>query len=298
MEKYKIVFILFLLNLILIPNFIYCQNFSQSDIKKFSDQTNRQIKGASLGNGIKGRGCISIGRKLIYQYEVPNNWEPSPDMKNEIIANFKISGYAKTFYLNGIDIDFYYYKKNSILKKISIKSEELSTFNFQLSEYISFKNHPKAKEVNLKIKPPIGWKVKEGDRPNVVKMFVNDGNSYAITIKNNVTFYSRKQIKEMFKDEKFLTEFVQESSSFLKNSKIINQSLVTIDNYPAVQFKVKGKMEITGVKFSVIVKSWLVFYEDKLVVFQSMGIDNNEFIALEKLYTQITNSIIFPDQYN
>ena len=57
-------------------------------------------------------------------------------------------------------------------------------------------------------------------------------------------------------------------------------------------------MEITGVKLSVIIKSWMVFYEDKIVLFQSMGIDNNEFIALEQIYTQITNSIIFPDQYN
>lgn len=298
MEKYKIVLIFFLLNLILIPNFVYCQNFSQSDIKKLSEQINRQIKGVSLGNGIKGRGCISFDRTLIYQYEVPNNWEPSPDMKKEIIANFKTSGHAKTFYLNGIDIDFYYFKGNSILKKVSIKSLELSTFNFQLSEYISIKNHPKAKEVDLKIKPPIGWEVKEGNRPNVVKMFVNDGNSYLITIKNNVTFYSRKQIREMFKEEKFLTKFALESSSFLKNPEILDQSIVTIDNYPAIQFKVKGKMEVTGVKFSFIIKSWLVFYEDKIVIFQSMGSDNNEFIALEKLYTQITNSIIFPDQYN
>lgn len=298
MEKFKIILLFFLLNLILIPNFCYSQNFSESDIKKLSIKINRQIKGVYLGNGIKGRGCISFGRKLIYQYDVQYNWQPTRNMKNEIISNFKKSGNAKPFFLNGIDIDFYYYKGNSILKKVSIKSAELSTYNFQLGEYLSIKNHPKAKGVNLEIKAPLGWEVKNGNRPNIVKMFVNDGNSYSISIKNNVTFYSKKQIKEMFKDEKFLKEFVQEASNFFKTPNILNQSIVTIDNYPAIQFKVKGKMEITGVKLSVIIKSWVVFYEDKIVIFQSMGIDNNEFIALEQIYTQITNSIIFPDQYN
>lgn len=298
MEKHKIRLVFFLLNFILIPNFIYSQNVSQSDIEKLSEQANRQIKGVFLGNGIKGRGCISLDRTLIFQYDVPSNWKPSRDIKKEIIANLKISGYAKNFFLNDIDVDFYYYKGNSILKKVSIKSNELSTINFQLGEYISIKNHPKSKEVNLSIKAPVGWEVKEGNRPNIIKMFVKDGNSYSIAVKNNVTFYSRKQIREMFKEEKFLTELVQESSSFLKSPKILDQSIVKIDNYPAFQFKIKGKLEITGVKFSVIVKIWLVYYEDKIVVFQSMGSDNNEFVGLEKLYTQITNSIIFPDQYN
>lgn len=298
MEKFKIILVVFLLNLILIPNFCYSQNFSESDIKKISEKANRQIKGVFLGKGIKGRGCISFGRKLIYQYDVPNNWEPSPNMKNEIISNFKTSGNAKTFFLNGIDIDFYYYKGNSISKKVSIKSVELSTNNFQLGEYISINNHPKAKGVNLKIKPPVGWEVKEGNRPNIVKMFVNDGNTYLILIKNNVTFYSRKQINEMFKEEKSMKEFVQEASSFLKTPQIINHSIVTIDNYPALQFKVKGKMETTGLIFPVIFNAWVVFYEDKIVFFQSVGTDNNEFKSLEKVYSQITNSIIFPDQYN
>jgi len=276
----------------------FSQTFSETDINKLAVQVNRQIKGVDIGNGIKAKGCLSLGRTLIYHYEVPDYWEAPSNIKEEIISNLKTAGAAKTYFLQNIDVDFYYYKGNSLAKKVSVKSTEFSTFNFQLGEYISIKDHPKAKEVNLKIKVPIGWEVKEGDRPNIVKKFVNEGNTYLILIKDNVTFFSRKQMRESLQEDNFVKEFVQEASSFLKSPQVIDQSVVTIDTYPAVQFKVKGKMERSGLTFPVIMKCWVVFYEDKIIFLQEMGIDNPEFRALEQLYALITNSVIFPEQYN
>jgi len=276
----------------------FSQTFSETDINKLAVQVNRQIKGVDIGNGIKAKGCLSLGRTLIYHYEVPDYWEAPSNIKEEIISNLKTAGAAKTYFLQNIDVDFYYYKGNSLAKKVSVKSTEFSTFNFQLGEYISIKDHPKAKEVNLKIKVPIGWEVKEGDRPNIVKKFVNEGNTYLILIKDNVTFFSRKQMRESLQEDNFVKEFVQEASSFLKSPQVIDQSVVTIDTYPAVQFKVKGKMERSGLTFPVIMKCWVVFYEDKIIFLQAMGIDNPEFRALEQLYALITNSVIFPEQYN
>ena len=276
----------------------FSQTFSETDINKLAVQVNRQIKGVDIGNGIKAKGCLSLGRTLIYQYEVPDYWEAPSNIKEEIISNLKTAGAAKTYFLQNIDVDFYYYKGNSLAKKVSVKSTEFSTFNFQLGEYIGIKDHPKAKEVNLKIKVPIGWEVKEGDRPNIVKKFVNEGNTYLILIKDNVTFFSRKQMRESLQEDNFVKEFVQEASSFLKTPQVIDQSVVTIDTYPAVQFKVKGKMERSGLTFPVIMKCWVVFYEDKIIFLQAMGIDNPEFRALEQLYSLITNSVIFPEQYN
>lgn len=277
---------------------VFSQTFSESDIKKLAEQVNKQIKGVDIGNGITAKGCLSIGRTLIYQYEVPSYWEAPNNIKEEIISNLKTAGAAKTYFLNNIDVDFYYYKGNSLAKKVSVKSNEFSTFNFALGEYLSIKDHPKAKEVNLKIKVPVGWDVKEGDRPNIVKKFTNEGNTYLILIKDNVTFFSRKQIREALQEDNSVEEFVQEASSFLKNPQVIDQSVVTIDTYPTVQFKVKGKMERSGLTFAVIMKCWVVFYEDKIIFLQAMGIDNPEFRALESLYTLITNSVIFPEQYN
>lgn len=277
---------------------LFSQTFSESDIKKLAEQVNRQIKGVDIGNGIRAKGCLSVGRTLIYQYDVPEYWEAPYNIKEELVSNLKTAGAAKTYFLQNIDVDFYYYKGNSLAKKVSVKSNEFSTFSTSLGEYISIKDHPKSKEVNLKLKAPVGWDVSEGDRPNIVKKFTNEGNTYLILIKDNVSFFSRKQIREALQEDNFVEEFVQETSSILKNPQVIDQSIVTVDTYPSVQFKVKGKMERSGLTFPVIMKCWVVFYEDKIIFLQAMGIDNPEFKALEQLYFLITNSVIFPEQYN
>jgi hypothetical protein len=298
MEKHKIVLLISFFCFAFTSQKCFSQSFSESDIKKLAEQVNSRIKGVDIGNGITAKGCISIGRTLIYQYEVPAFWEAPYNIKEELISNQKNSGASKIYFLQNIDLVFCYYKGNSLVKKVSVKSNEFSTFSTSLGEYISIKDHPKSKEVNLKLKVPVGWEVKEGDRPNIVKKFTNGGNTYLILIKDNVTFFSRKQIREALQEDNFVQEFVQEASSFLKYSQVVDQSVVSIDTYPSVQFKVKGKLERLGQTFSMIMKCWVVFYEDKIIFLQAMGIDNAEFRALEQLYFLITNSVIFPEQYN
>lgn len=276
---------------------IFGQSFSESDIKKLAIKVNEQIKGVDIGNDIKVRGCLSVGRTLIYQYDVPSYWEPPVKIKEEVIANLKTSGAAKTYFLYDIDVDFCYYKGNSLIKKVSVKSNEFSTYNFELGEYLSIKDHIKSKEVNLKLKVPEGWEVKEGDRPNIVKKFIKDSNTYSISIKDNMTFFSRSESKELLSDESFVNQCVVESSSFLENPEIIDKSVVTIGTYPSITYKVRGKTESSGITLPVIMRCWVVFYEDKIVFLQSIGTDNAEFRALEQLYFLITNSVIFPDQY-
>ena len=256
------------------------------------------MKNVDVGNGIIARGCISIGRTIVYQYDVPSNWIPPENLKEEVIANLKTAGVAKTYFNYDIDVDFYYFKGNSLIKKISIFSNELSNYNYNLNEYLSIKNHPKAKGVNLKVKVPHGWNIEEGDRPNIVKKFTKNGNTYLILIRDNMTFFSRGESRELLENEDFLNEFVIESISFMKDPELIDKKVITIDTYPTMTFLSRGKMERMGVTIPVIMRCWVIFYEDKIVFLQSMGIDNAEFRALEKLYFLITNSVIFPDQYD
>lgn len=277
---------------------LFGQTLSESDIKKLANQVNEQLRGLDIGNGITARGCLSIGRTLIYQYDVPSYWEPPVNIKEEVIANLKTAGAAKTYFLYNIDVDFYYYKGNSLIKKVSVKSNEFSTFNFELGQYLSIKDHIKSKDVNLKLKVPQGWKVQEGDRPNIVKKFTKDGNTYLILIKDNMTFFSRSESEERLSDVRFVNELVEESGSSIKNPEVLDRSVVTIDTYPSVTFKVRGKMERSGITIPMIMRCWVVFYEDKIVFLQSMGVDNAEFRAQEQLYFLITNSVIFSDQYN
>lgn len=280
------------------PLVFFSQTLSNSDIKKFAKQSSKEFSGQSFGNDIILRKCLSVGRTLIYQYDVPDYWQAPVDMKKVLISNIKAVGTAKFYFLNEIDVDFQYFKGNSIVKKIRVVSDEFSSYTFKLGKFISLKNHPKSKGVNLKLKAPIGWDVKEGDLPNTIKKFVKEGNTYSILIDERETFYSRRQNKELLESDNFLHEFNLEISSALKNQEIIEKSIVTVDSYPTAYSKVKGKKEISGIEIPMIMKFWIVFYEDKLVFLQAGGLDDNEFKALEKLYLMITNSVVFPDQYN
>lgn len=54
---------------------IYSQNYSEADIKILAEKVNSQIKGVDIGGDIRAKGCLAIGRILVYQYEVPEYWE-------------------------------------------------------------------------------------------------------------------------------------------------------------------------------------------------------------------------------
>ena len=272
----------------------FSQTFTENDIKELAGTVNQKLKGIDVGNGITARGCIAIGRTLVYQYDVPENWEAPENAKEDLIANFKTIGSAKIFFLRNVNVDLYYFKYNTIVKKISINSNEFSTYNFKLGDYISIKDHPKAKDVNLKLKVPGEWEIMEANRPNIVKKFINGNNSYMILIKDYITFFSRNEVKEMLSDQEFTNELIIGASSFLENPKILNQDIITVDTYPTLEFTVKGK----AYKFGMIMKFWFIFYEDKIITLQGGGTDNAEFKVLEQLYTSITNSVVFPEQYN
>lgn len=277
---------------------LLAQKISEKKIREIAIEANKKIRGLEIEEGITALGCYSIGRTLIYKYEVSNNWLPVTNIKKKLISNFKTAGQAKTYFLNDIDVSFYYYRESELLKKIDIKSNEFSPFNYELGEYISLHDHPKSKGVNIKLKVPIGWDIEEGDRPNIVKKFVKDGNAYMVQIRENVTFFSRNEIKELFEEDDFVKGFLDESISYLNKPELLDKSIISIENYPTIYFKAKGSIKRSGLNIPMIMKCWYIFYEDKLVFLQAVGSNTNEFNALENLYFRITNSLIFPDQYN
>lgn len=294
MEKFiKLIFLFILLN----SANSFSQTLSELQIEKLAKEINKKLKGKNIGDGVKSKGCFSVGRTLIFQYNVPNNWVSDKDIKELLISNLKKTGAGKQYFINNINVDFYYFKNNSIYKKISIMSHELSTYNFKLGDYISTKNHPKAKGVNLKIRQPIDWEIKEGNGPNIIKKFVYENITFSILVKDFITFLSRNQSKELLEDEEFLNDLTKEASSFLKKSKIVNQKKITVGSYPTIQMEFKGEMERLGVNFPSIFKVWYVFYEDKIIVLNAGGIDNAEFKSFERLFFLIVNSVSFPERF-
>lgn len=276
----------------------YGQATSELDIKEIAEKVNLEIEGVDIGNGIKGRNCMSLRRTLIYQYDVPDSWYPSENIKQEIISNLKVVGSAKLFFEQNINVNINYYKGNLLVNRVSIKSREFSTFNFNLGEYFSLKDHPKMKDVNLKIKAPVGWEITEGNRPNIVKKFMHGTNTYMISIKDNITFFSRKEAIEILSDEEYVVGIISELISSFEEPILIDHKIVIIDTYPALEFVFSGKRKRLDYNFEMFTKNWMIYYEDKLVFVQGAGGNEFDFNALEQLYELITSSIIFPDQYN
>jgi hypothetical protein len=288
-----------LLIILLFFNLIsYSQSLSESDIKILAQRINKELQGMDFGNGIAVKGCYAIGRTLVYQYLVNEDWYAPENIKTDLIENLNKSGYAETYFSNDINVEYQYFFENRLREKVSIKSYELAKLNFNLGEYISIDGHPKAKGVNLKLRPPMGWQIEEGDRPNIVQKFLFKNNNYMIIVKDNIMFFSRDEIRELLSDDEYIKEFLSDASSYLTNPQILNHRIVSVDKYPSLEFTLKGEMERVGIKMTIKQKCWMVFFEDKIVYLQCGGLDNNEFTVLEKLYDLITNSVIFPEQYD
>lgn len=297
MEKFIRTNLVFYFIFFIILNIGYGQNFSELEIKNLAIELNKSMINTVFDNGIIGRKCFSTGRTIVYTYDIPADWEFSDDLKQEVISNLKNEGDASFFSKYNIDVEYQYYKNNLLFENVTIKSSELIDEKTVLDGYIDLNGHPKAKGVNLKLRTPKSWEVREGNRPNIVKKFVNGTNVFLILIKDNITFLSRRQSRESFEDKTLFDEIIKDTFSFLEKYEIIKSSLVNIDTYNGFQVKVRGSMKKSEMRLQTIMIYWFLYYEDKIIVLQAMGFDEKEFKSFEPTYQLIANSLIFPEQY-
>jgi hypothetical protein len=282
---------------VLATHCVLSQELSEVDIERIALKLDSKLRGVDTGAGIYLRRCLANGRKIIYEYDYPANVVLAANLKAEVIQNYRMNGFSKTCYKNKIDVELFYFQENELKHNVSISWKELSDSDFSLGEYVSIKGHPKSKGVNLKLRSPVGWEFLDGDRPNIVKKFIHADNIYLILIRDNSTFVSRKEAKEFFSDGAAVDELIEGTLHPMTNFKVVSKEAVTLDNYPAMQFAITGELEQMGVKSKFFAKVWLVFFEDKVVMLQGICADSRRLESLEVLYNQITNSIIFPEQY-
>ncbi|TDQ15196.1 hypothetical protein DFQ04_3082 [Algoriphagus boseongensis] len=183
---------------------------------------------------------------------------------------------------------------------IPVRSEvaTLMSIQNQLGEYHSIADHPKAKGVNLKFKVPKGWEIQEGDRPNIVVKFISEGDSYLVQVNEAPTFVSKNQAKELLSDSEYLDGLIEEYNSIFNEVEMISNRLVTVDNYPALEIELKGSMERVGAVINFRMKIWQIVYEDRFITLQGGVFTGREYQSKLNLFTQISNTVIFPDQYN
>ena len=273
----------------------YGTTISEDEIKELAARVNSQIAGVELFGGVVGRKVISIGRQIIHQYDVPEDWQPFPDAKLAIISEAKNSGMADYYFNQRINVSYAYFKKNSAPIWIRVKSREYSPINFELGQYTSIKGHPKSKGIDFKIRPPKDWLVQEGNGPNVVRKFTYKNYGFTIVTKHMPTFMSRSKAKATLSDDSFIGELTGELCPSIKRK---SEDLVTIASYPAVRASFLCPQELNGIKIDMFMVSWLIFLEDKVVILGGVGFNEIEFQELKKLYSLVAVSSSFPERFN
>lgn len=270
------------------------QVMSDKDIKSYAEKLNQDITGLILDSktGMKGRGVISIGRKIIYQYDVPDDWYPFDDIKQVVVKGILDNGNEKFYVLREVDLSYFYFKNDKLFKSLNIDWEEFKTLRFSYADYVDLTNHPKSNGLEFKIKKPLGWELEEGDGPHIVKKFVDDDKMFLVYVNEIGQFFSKKEIQELFESEidSFL-ESIEQSFDF----KIISHDVYSIENHPFLYVNGIIKQERMGIEISGKTHLWYTFIEDQFVYF--MGSNYSQEVDNSYEFYSIMNSLKLLNQY-
>jgi hypothetical protein len=291
-------YLILLITLISSPINSFAAIISEEAIKELAEKQTTLMNSVDLGTGIVGRDVTAVGRTLTKQYDVANNLELTDGIKDKVISAYKDSGLGDFYFKQSITVILIYYKGKSVLKKIIINPQEFSPIKFELGDYLSIKGHLKSKGINLRIRPPKGWSIEEGNGPNVVKKFIKKGNTFVIITKDAATFWTRAAYREMYSDEASIRDFAE--SGICDGGELIDYALVTVGMYPALQIEQKCPTEIIEKKYVMNQIAWNIFYEDKVVMLMGMSMEskNMEFEELKKIYSFVAATTSFPEQFN
>jgi len=291
------VLIIFLISSLL----TFSQRLSDEDLKESIELAKSKM---DLPFKIPGTDVImidmtTVGRNILYTYEVGPDWYPADNGREQLIES--LSEKEKKVYIEQeVGLMYHYVRGQTLVSRAYIPSRELGekTKLTDLGDYVSFKSHPKAKGVNIKVKQPINFELLEGARPNIVAKFNNKENNlvYLVQINNFPYFISRTSITNELSSPSDVESFAMEFISGL-DAEYISSKLVDIDQYPAVEIIYEQPLEILGQKKPMRIVSWVIPYEDKLINLSGFS-EGSTFEKNYYVFFNITKSVVFEDQYN
>lgn len=291
------VLIIFLISSLL----TFSQRLSDEDLKESIELAKSKM---DLPFKIPGTEVImidmtTVGRNILYTYEVGEDWYPADNGREQIIES--LSEKEKKVYIEQeVGLMYHYVRGQTLVSRAYIPSRELGekTKLTDLGDYVSFKSHPKAKGVNIKVKQPINFELLEGARPNIVAKFNNKENNlvYLVQINNFPYFISRTSITNELSSPSDVESFAMEFILGL-DAEYISSKLVAIDQYPAVEIIYEQPLEILGQKNPMRIVSWVIPYEDKLINLSGFS-EGSTFEKNYYVFFNITKSVVFEDQYN
>ena len=282
-------------------SFLFSQRLSDEDLKKSIKigKSKMDLPFKIPGTDVVITDMTTVGRNILYTYKVSEDWYPPENGRVKIIES--LSEKEKKMYIEqDVGLMYHYVRGKSIIYRVYIPSSELGekTKLTDLGEYVSFKSHRKAKGVNIKVKQPVNFELLEGARPNIVAKFNNKENNliYLIQINHSPYFISRTSISTELSSQSEVESFALEYMSSL-DAEYVSSKLVAVDQYPTIEIIFDQSIEVAGQKKQMRVVSWVIPYEDKLISLSGIS-DGSNFDRNYYVFFNITNSVIFEDQYN
>jgi hypothetical protein len=314
-----------LLLLLFIPLVSFGQDYLNT--KDAIDKTLAEIKPMlpiDLGDGIIWKDAINENNtNRVYVYEIDKealDYVLDDINKISMMQSLVSMNQYEFTRNNSINVVYRYYYKGVLFKEIIIKYGDWDAFvsladednveinepensSFELGDYISFKDNPKAKGVNIKVRKPVGWELRPGTGPNTLFNFFNGEILFNIIVLDMPTFYSKNDAREDLKNQKNIDNLNAQSikgvniASNNDSSKVISNNITAIASYPALETIIKASIETAGIVENAIYISWSIFYEDKYIIATGSLKESSLTDFEEKKIRRIASSIYFEDLF-
>lgn len=168
----------------------------------------------------------------------------------------------------------------------------------KLGDYYFANGHPKAKGLNFQLRPPLGFKQLEGDRPNIVQKWIkNRGDSDNVVIimasVKNLSFLE----KLAFRFNNLSGDLSDEEIAGFAPDNARNTKYFVLDNYPGIIFDYSQEIERLDVSADAHVKQIMVYVDGRLFSLVLFSFHENLIKEKANLFYWVANTVVFPDQY-
>lgn len=276
----------------------WSQVITTEQIKEYTARLNQDLPFEVPGSGgVILKSVASFRRDIFFNYEVPENWIPFEDAQ-ELTKNTLSEKQKKFYAAQKINLNFSYERNNLPVSNFRISYDDLGLPEpSSLGDYISYHAHPKSKGVNFKIKDPLAFEKLEGDRPNIVGKFNNKDLNlvYTFGVRKLPIFFSKDEVIEFIFGEghKKMAENDMKGSDI----ELLFSHFTTVDRYPAVSYIYDfDRVLPEGQVVTSRMINWTVYYEDRIISIVG-GTEKNKFDDYKGIFYNLTNSILFEDQY-
>lgn len=160
----------------------------------------------------------------------------------------------------------------------------------------------KEKNINLKMKIPLSWNIRDADRPNIVKKAISENG-----LGNEQVLILIKKLPKEFEENNVRLSSIYNSDDikiFSEDNNIIESYEIAIDGINGYYFSYISDKERFGNKVQILYYNYLFEYQNEMVLIGfSLGYENeldqnyqtkDNFMKLFKI---MINTLVFIDQY-